>query len=271
MVRPKKHLGQHFLTDPGIARRIVDALEPAPGDVVIEIGPGTGVLTTHLLEHEIRLVPVEIDPESSRHLLEKWPGLSDNLVCGDILKMDLMDLAGEAFHVIGNFPYNISSQLLFRILDHRNAVGKVVCMLQKEVADRVTSPPGSKTYGILSVLLQAYFSATRLFTVKPGSFHPAPAVHSAVIRLDRNEIVSIPCDEDLFVRVVKTTFNQRRKTIRNSIRPILLNLDSSFELLNRRPEQLDVNQFFELTRWVTAQQQSQQADPPKDAQAWKRN
>jgi len=271
MVRPKKYLGQHFLTDPGIARRIVDALEHSAGDAVIEVGPGTGVLTRYLLEQDIRLVPVEIDPEAAGHLLEHWPELQEKLVRGDVLEMDLEKIAGEKFHVIGNFPYNISSQLLFRILDHRNAVRKVVCMLQKEVADRVTSPPGSKTYGILSVLLQTWFHARKLFTVRPGSFHPPPSVQSAVIRLERNDQLSLPCDEALFTRVVKTTFNQRRKTIRNSIRPILLNLDNRFELLNKRPEQLNVNQFIELTQWVSAQQSDHLADPPKDAPSWKRN
>lgn len=261
MVRPKKHLAQHFLTDPAIARRIVDSLEPKPGEVVLEVGPGTGVLTGLLLEKEAKLVPVEIDPESVLHLKKKWPELAGSLVEGDFLDLDLDTISGGKLHVIGNFPYNISSQIFFKILENRQKVSSIVCMLQKEVAYRIASTPGTKTYGILSVLLQAYYDIHYLFSVKPGSFHPPPKVKSGVIRLVRNQHVSLPCDEKLFLRVVKTTFNQRRKMIRNSIQPILLNLDSDFDLLTKRPEQLDVEQFIELTRWIASRQKEPAQEP----------
>jgi 16S rRNA (adenine1518-N6/adenine1519-N6)-dimethyltransferase len=253
MVRPKKHLGQHFLTDRTIASRIVGALEYASGDLVVEVGPGTGILTGLLLEKDLHLVPVEIDSESVMHLKNLWPELGGSLIEGDFLKLDLSNLSGGWMHVIGNFPYNISSQIFFHILKHRQQVRSVVCMLQREVAERIVAPPGTKTYGILSVLLQAFYHCDYLFHVKPGSFNPPPKVRSGVIRLERNETKSLPCDESLFFRVVKTVFNQRRKMIRNSIRPILLNLDSDFELLQKRPEQLNVQQFIELTRWVGTQ------------------
>jgi 16S rRNA (adenine1518-N6/adenine1519-N6)-dimethyltransferase len=261
MVRPKKHLGQHFLTDPAIARRIVDAMNSGRGEVVLEVGPGTGVLTGLLLEKEVQLVPVEIDPESVLHLKEKWPELAGSIVKGDFLDLDLNTVSGGKLHVIGNFPYNISSQIFFKILENRQKVSSVVCMLQKEVAYRIASRPGTRAYGILSVLLQAYYEIHYLFSVKPGSFHPPPKVKSGVIRLVRNETMSLPCDEKLFFRVVKTTFNQRRKMIRNSIQPILLNLESDFELLTKRPEQLDVEQFIELTRWIASRQKEPAQGP----------
>ncbi len=254
MVRPKKHLGQHFLTDLSIAGRIVDALNTGFGDTVLEIGPGTGVLTGLLLEKEIQLLPVEIDSESVIYLKHKWPVLDDLIIEKDFLKMNIDDHTTGPFHIIGNFPYNISSQIFFRVLDYRQRVPSVVCMIQKEVANRIASPPGSREYGILSVLLQAYFDIENLFTVKPGSFFPPPRVTSGVIRLSRNNTVTLPCDEKLFFKVVKTTFNQRRKMIRNSIKSILLNLDSDFELLSKRPEQLGVPEFIKLTNWVESQQ-----------------
>jgi 16S rRNA (adenine1518-N6/adenine1519-N6)-dimethyltransferase len=240
MVRPKKHLGQHFLTDPSIAARIVNSLQAPSGDTVLEIGPGTGVLTELLLEKEIRLLPVEIDHESVAHLKQKWPALEDRIIEKDFLKMDLSTHVSGPFHIIGNFPYNISSQIFFRTLEYRQQVTSVVCMIQKEVAMRIASPPGSREYGILSVLLQAYYNIEYLFSVKPGSFFPPPRVTSGVIRLSRNQTVSLSCDEKLFIKVVKSTFNQRRKMIRNSIKPILLNLDSDHELMTKRPEQLGV-------------------------------
>ena len=253
MVKPKKHLGQHFLTDQAIAKRIVDALEPNPGETVFEVGPGTGVLTAYLLEKEIRLLPVEIDPESSIHLKQKWPELQDLLIEGDFLNIDIDQYTSDSFHVIGNLPYNISSQIFFRVLEYRSRVPSVVCMIQKEVAQRIASPPGSKAYGILSVLLQAYYEIQYLFSVKPGSFFPPPKVTSGVIRLKRNSTPVLPCDEQLFVKVVKCTFNQRRKMIRNSLKSILLHLDEDFELLSKRPEQLGVPEFIELTNWVESQ------------------
>jgi 16S rRNA (adenine1518-N6/adenine1519-N6)-dimethyltransferase len=253
MVRPKKHLGQHFLTDRGIASRIVDALGAHPGENVLEVGPGTGILTGLLLEKPFRLLAVEIDPESVSHLKAKFPRLGSQLIQGDFLELDLDALCKGKIHVIGNFPYNISSQIFFRILEYRQKIPSVVCMVQKEVADRIASPPGSRTYGILSVLLQTYYNIRSLFPVKPGSFTPLPRVSSGVIRLERNQRETLPCDEELFLRVVKTTFNQRRKMIRNSIRPFLLHLDSDFELLSLRPEQLNVQQFIDLTLWVSSQ------------------
>jgi 16S rRNA (adenine1518-N6/adenine1519-N6)-dimethyltransferase len=254
MIRPKKHLGQHFLTDHSIARRIVNALGHQKGDTVIEIGPGTGILTGLLMDQEITFVPVEIDPDSIRYLKEKWPKLEGILIEGDFLKMNINEHVDSRFHVIGNFPYNISSQIFFKILDFRQEISSVVCMVQKEVAQRIASPHGSREYGILSVLLQAYFHIEYLFTVKPGSFFPPPKVTSGVIRLVRNNTPQLPCDEKLFFRVVKTVFNQRRKMIRNSLKSILLNLDSDFELLSKRPEQLGIPEFLELTRWVADQQ-----------------
>ena len=253
MVRPKKRLGQHFLTDPSIAERIVNALSTHPGDTVIEVGPGTGVLTGLLLEKEIKLLPVEIDRDSIAHLKNKWPALKETLIEEDILKLNLEVRVPGSFHVIGNFPYNISSQIFFRVLENRQHILSVVCMIQKEVANRIASPPGSREYGILSVFLQSYFDIKQLFSVKPGSFFPPPKVTSGVIKLTRNSRDTLPCDEDLFYRVVKTVFNQRRKMIRNSLKSILLNLDGDFELLSKRPEQLGVPEFIELTRWVDSQ------------------
>ena len=257
MVRPKKHLGQHFLTDHSIATRIVDSMQANTGDTVLEIGPGTGILTRYLLEKEIRLLPVEIDRESVVYLKHNWPVLEDMILEDDFLKMNIDEHITGPFHVIGNFPYNISSQILFRVLEYRQRVPSVVCMIQKEVAHRIASSPGSKAYGILSVLLQAYYNIEFLFSVKPGSFFPPPKVTSGVIRLSRNNTLALPCDEKLFLRVVKTTFNQRRKMIRNSIKSILLNLDSDFELLSKRPEQLGVPEFIELTNWVESQQSAE--------------
>jgi 16S rRNA (adenine1518-N6/adenine1519-N6)-dimethyltransferase len=254
MVRPKKHLGQHFLTDPSIAGRIVDSLNFHPGDTVLEIGPGKGVLTEHLLEKDLRLVPVEIDHESVAHLKQKWPSIAESIIAEDFLKMKIDEHLEGPFHIIGNFPYNISSQIFFRILEFRQQVPSVVCMIQKEVASRIASPPGSRTYGILSVMLHAYYEVESLFSVRPGSFFPPPKVTSGVIRLTRNQTHSLACNERLFFEVIKTTFNQRRKMIRNSIKSILLNLDGEFDLLSKRPEQLGVSEFVDLTNWVESQQ-----------------
>jgi len=253
MVKPKKRLGQHFLTDQAIAKRIADALVTEPGEFVFEVGPGKGILTRYLLDQDIHLLPVEIDPESSMYLKKNWPVLEGLLIEEDFLRLDLEKHAGNSFHVIGNFPYNISSQIFFRILEYKSSIPSVVCMIQKEVAERIASPPGSRAYGILSVLLQAYYDIKYLFTVKPGSFFPPPKVTSGVIRLTRNDVERLPCDETLFLKVVKVTFNQRRKMIRNSLKSILLHLDSEFELLSKRPEQLGVSEFIKLTNWVESQ------------------
>ena len=252
-VRPKKALGQHFLTDQGVAQAIVAALRSR--GTVLEVGPGTGVLTRYLLrEEDIRLKVVEIDSESVRYLLEHFPSLAPALYEADFLKMDLRKLFPERFALIGNFPYNISSQIFFKVLDARDRIPEVVCMIQKEVAERLAAPPGSKTYGILSVLLQAWYDIEYLFTVGEGSFVPPPKVKSAVIRLSRNGRGRLDCDEDLFKRVVKTSFNQRRKTIRNSLKPVLSTLPQLpdyIPYLDARPEQLSVEEFVELTRAVS--------------------
>ena len=251
MVRPKKHLGQHFLTDPAIAKRIVDLSPADETSSVIEIGPGTGVLTKHLLNKELReLLLVEIDEESVAFLRNNYPEITASIIHTDILKTGPELFERENLHIIGNFPYNISSQIFFRILEQRDRVVSVTCMIQKEVADRIISPPGSKVYGILSVLLQAYYNIQSGFQVKPGSFFPPPKVTSSVIILKRNEIRSLGCNEQLFQRIVKATFNQRRKTIRNSLKTILLNLGDENPILSKRPEQLSVQEFIELTKWT---------------------
>jgi len=254
MVRPKKHLGQHFLTDPSIAARIVSLLPDREDLTVMEVGPGTGILTQFILNRKMKaFIPVEIDEESVHYLQLKFPELSSKIVRMDFLKLDETYFSAGELHIIGNFPYNISSQIFFRILEQRTYVKSVVCMIQKEVAERIVAPPGSKTYGILSVLLQAYFFTEHGFNVKPGSFHPPPAVSSSVIRLTRNNISSLDCDEALFFRIVKTTFQQRRKTIRNSLKTILLTLGDEIPLLAKRPEQLGVEEFVKLTNFVASE------------------
>jgi len=227
-VRAKKALGQHFLTDQSIARRIVDALsvvssgDGAGSSPVLEIGPGMGVLTQYLLQREdIDLKAVEVDGESVDYLLTHFAGMQGRLLQADYLRLDMNRVFQGPYRIIGNFPYNISSQIFFKILDDKDRVPEVVCMIQKEVAERIAEKPGSKTYGILSVLLQAWYDIEYLFTVGPGAFAPPPKVHSAVIRLTRNARTSLGCDEKLFKIVVKTAFNQRRKTLRNALKPLL--------------------------------------------------
>ena len=248
-VRPKKALGQHFLTDQSVAQAIVASLRSR--GPVLEVGPGTGVLTQYLLKDpQIGLKVVEIDGESVRWLLEHYPKLAPSLYEADFLKMDLAKLFPASFALIGNFPYNISSQIFFKVLDYRNQIPEVVCMIQKEVAERLSAGPGSKTYGILSVLLQAWYDIEYLFTVGEGAFLPPPKVKSAVIRLTRSERKELGCDETLFKQVVKTSFNQRRKTIRNSLKPIIAKLPrvpGYIPYLDARPEQLSVEEFVELT------------------------
>jgi 16S rRNA (adenine1518-N6/adenine1519-N6)-dimethyltransferase len=256
MVRPKKHLGQHFLTDHNIAKRITDSLTPGGSKNVIEVGPGKGILTGFLLGSEdIELIPVEIDHESVEYLLNLFPVLSSKLIEADFLSLDLSKLFTEDFRIIGNFPYNISSQIFFKVLDHRKQVKEVVCMIQKEVAERIISPPGNKTYGILSVLLQTWFKIDYLFTVSPGSFFPRPDVQSAVIRLVRNDRIELGVDPKKFKLVVKTAFNQRRKMLRNSVKSLLNTDVMENPLFQKRPEQLSVEEFIELTRFVNAPHQ----------------
>jgi 16S rRNA (adenine1518-N6/adenine1519-N6)-dimethyltransferase len=248
MVRPKKHLGQHFLKDQNIARKIVGSLR-AENTSVIEVGPGMGVLTKFLVEQYPDLFLVEIDNESIEYLKKNYPDLGGHLIRGDFLKLDLKSLSEKKWSVIGNFPYNISSQIFFKVLEQRQIVQEVVGMVQKEVAQRIASLPGSKEYGILSVLLQAYYNIKLLFSVPPGVFVPPPKVQSAVLSLARNATEKLACDEVLFVRVVKQAFQTRRKTLRNALKN--LNLPESFKdnlILNQRAEQLSVNDFIFLTQ-----------------------
>lgn len=254
-VRAKKRLGQHFLRDEGIAGRIVDSLcgelsdnRSADSVSVLEVGPGMGVLTKYLLKVPgIDFKAVELDPESVEYLISTYPEIAPNLYEGDFLKMDLDKVFPGNLAVIGNFPYNISSQIFFRILDHKDKIPLSVGMVQKEVADRLASPPGNKSYGILSVLLQAWYDIEYLFTVEPWVFTPPPKVRSAVIRLRRNGRQSLGCDEVLFRKVVKTAFNMRRKTIRNSLKPLSSEYSiGDSPLLDMRPEQLSVEMFVEL-------------------------
>ncbi len=249
-VKAKKHLGQHFLTDLDIAKNIVDALTlTTEYNTVLEVGPGMGVLTQFLIKNgNYKTFPVDIDKESIGYLAEKYPTLKGNIIYGDFLKMDLNDVAkNEAFAVVGNFPYNISSQILFKVLDYKNQIPEVVGMFQKEVAERVAAPPGSKTYGITSVLLQAFYDIEYLFTVDEDVFDPPPKVKSAVIRLIRNDKQGLDCDEKRFKQVVKMAFNQRRKMLRKSLKSLLNDSNKEHEMLTKRPEQLSVADFVELT------------------------
>ena len=250
-VRAKKYLGQHFLKDMEIAQRIAECLPLDARTAVLEIGPGMGVLTQFLLQNPlVDLTAVELDSESVVYLKKHYPSLQ--LIEADFLQLDLQKLFPDKFCIIGNFPYNISSQIFFKLLDYRDHVPYLAGMLQKEVAERIAAPAGSRTYGILSVLLQAYYSIDYLFTVNENVFEPPPKVKSAVIRLTRNDVKQIGCDEKLFKTVVKTAFNQRRKTLRNSLKP-LVEKDSPMyadPLFDKRPEQLDVAAFVDLTNRV---------------------
>lgn len=243
-VRPKKNLGQHFLTDQNIARKIVDSLGTDVSDV-LEIGPGMGVLTQYLLERpELNVHVVEIDRDSVEYLKQNFPDLK-HIWSEDFLKSDICSRFEGQFSIIGNFPYNISSQIFFRVLEMRNQIPETVGMIQKEVAERIASKHGKKVYGILSVLLQAFFDIEYLFTVGEGVFNPPPKVKSAVIRLKRNNRVELPCNEQFFVKVVKAAFNQRRKMMRNSLKSLCENLPE--EYATKRPEQLSVEAFIDLT------------------------
>ncbi len=294
-VRAKKALGQHFLTDQNIAKSIVAALQlPAAGGKavasegkvnaevasvpsvqltteqlarmkVLEIGPGMGVLSQYLLQRQdVDLRMIEIDDESVEYLESHFPQAHGRVIFGDFLKLDIDELFPEEFHVIGNFPYNISSQIFFRIIDYRNRIPQTVCMIQKEVAERIAEKPGSKTYGILSVLLQAWYDIEYLFTVGSGAFAPPPKVQSAVIKLTRNRRTSLGCDENAFKNIVKTAFGQRRKTLRNSLKPIIaakatkegwdteaLTSFTSAPVFELRPERLSVEDFIGLTNLLT--------------------
>ncbi len=253
-VRAKKHLGQHFLTDENIARNTVSALlEKDKTSFIVEVGPGTGVLTQFLINDVENFLAMDVDQESVDYLKIKYPEKKDKIIFADFLQADLQKVAGQKFNVVGNFPYNISSQIMFKVLDNKNSVDYVVGMFQKEVAMRLAEKPGSKVYGILSVLLQAFYEIEYLFTVHENVFSPPPKVKSAVIRLTRNNVQKLDCDEDLFKKVVKTTFNQRRKTIRNSVRTLFNNNELRHPLLDKRPEQLSVAQFVELTQFVQDQ------------------
>ncbi|MBO5835231.1 MAG: 16S rRNA (adenine(1518)-N(6)/adenine(1519)-N(6))-dimethyltransferase RsmA [Bacteroidales bacterium] len=250
-VKPKKALGQHFLKDLSVARRIADSIDTCPQLPLLEIGPGMGVLTQFLMEKERPLKVVEIDRESVAYLQDNFPKqLSDNIIAGDFLKMDLQEcFNGQPFVLIGNYPYNISSQIFFKMLDNKELIPCCAGMIQKEVAERIASPAGKKAYGILSVLLQAYYDIEYLFTVSEHVFDPPPKVKSAVIRMTRNHRESLPCDEKLFKTVIKTAFNQRRKTLRNSLKPLLGKEAAVYSepIFDKRPEQLTVDQFIELT------------------------
>ncbi|MFL5753859.1 MAG: 16S rRNA (adenine(1518)-N(6)/adenine(1519)-N(6))-dimethyltransferase RsmA [Bacteroidia bacterium] len=249
-VRAKKHLGQHFLTDQNIARRIVDSLlDRKSSNAVIEVGPGTGVLTQFLLQdHSENFFAMDVDTESVAFLQKKYPASANKIILGDFLNYNIDTLTTGKYDIIGNFPYNISSQILFRALEYKNRVDYVVGMFQKEVAERIAEKPGSKAYGIISVLLQAYYDIEYLFTVEPTVFNPPPKVKSAVIRLTRNKVQRLDCDEVLFVKVVKAGFNQRRKTLRNALRPLITNPEfMSNEILDKRAERLSVEDFVYIT------------------------
>ena len=251
VVRAKKNLGQHFLTDLSIAEKIVESLTSNCSNV-LEIGPGMGVLTQFLFQNNLyKTIAIDVDRESIEFLKVKFTEQSEQFILGDFLHYDVTKIyPKEPFVVIGNFPYNISSQILFKVLDYRNQIPEVVGMFQKEVAERLASPPGSKAYGILSVLLQAFYKIEYLFTVHENVFNPAPKVKSAVIRLTRNDVKELGCDEKIFKQIIKTCFNQRRKMIRNSIKPFLNNDGFSHHFLTQRPEQLSVSNFIELTNAV---------------------
>lgn len=253
LVKPKKFLGQHFLKDLQVAQDIADTVNICPDIPILEVGPGMGVLTQFLIPKGRPLKVVELDFESVAYLKENFVQLGNNIIEQDFLKMDLQQLfEGKPFVLTGNYPYNISSQIFFKMLDNKNLIPCCTGMIQKEVAERIAAKPGNKTYGILSVLIQAWYHVEYLFTVHEHVFNPPPKVKSAVIRMTRNDAQELGCNEKLFKQIVKTTFNQRRKTLRNSISPILdknspLSADPIF---NKRPEQLSVADFVELTNRV---------------------
>ena len=254
-VKAKKHLGQHFLTDESIAERIADTLSLKGYKHVLEIGPGMGVLTKYLLKKDITTHVIEIDTESVEYLKANYLSLNNRIIEKDFLKYDLTQIFGhDKFAIIGNFPYNISSQILFKTLDMRDQIPEFSGMFQKEVAQRICSKEGGKVYGILSVLTQAFYEATYLFTVPASVFNPPPKVESGVLLLKRKENYKLQCDENLFFKVVKTAFQQRRKTLRNSLKT--LNLSNNLKansIFDKRPEQLSVSEFIQLTKDIELQ------------------
>lgn len=251
-VKAKKHLGQHFLNDETIAQKIADTLSLNGYKTVLEIGPGMGVLTKYLLQKDVTTYVVEIDRESVEYLQVNYLNLTSRIIEKDFLKYDLNQVfKGESFAIIGNFPYNISTQIVFKTLEMRDQIPEFSGMFQKEVAERICSKEGSKVYGILSVLVQAFYHAEYLFTVPPHVFIPPPKVESGVLRLTRKADYSMPCDEALFFKVVKQAFQQRRKTMRNSLKT--MNLSDNLRedtIFDKRPEQLSVQQFIELTQLI---------------------
>jgi 16S rRNA (adenine1518-N6/adenine1519-N6)-dimethyltransferase len=250
-LKPKKSLGQHFLKDTNIARKIAGSLTLKGYTDLLEIGSGTGVLTEFILKLGMRQIClVEIDSSAVEILKKKYDCQNSKIIHADFLSLDLGSLFPGKFAIIGNLPYNVSSQIFFKIIEYKEKVAEVICMVQKEVAQRISSPPGKRDYGILSVLLQAYFNIEYLFTVNETVFVPRPKVKSSVLRLSRNEKKELGCNEELFKRVVKTAFNQRRKILKNSLKSILLNLEIYDEVFAMRPEQLSVGQFVEITNKI---------------------
>ena len=257
-VRPKKNLGQHFLTDLSIAKRIADTVDACPDIPVLEVGPGMGVMTQYLVEKPRPFKVVEIDRESVAYLNEHFPKLRENILGEDFLRMDLQKVFdGQQFVLTGNYPYDISSQIFFKMLDNKDLIPCCTGMIQREVALRIASEPGTKAYGILSVLIQAWYDVEYLFTVEPDVFNPPPKVQSAVIRMTRNKVAHLDCDENLFKRVVKTVFNQRRKMLRVSLRQLVHCKEErdtqdffSDPIMTKRPEQLTIAQFVDLTNMI---------------------
>lgn len=255
-VRPKKHLGQHFLTDLDVARRIADTVDACEGLPILEIGPGMGVLTQFLMTKQREMKVVEIDRESVAYLNNAFPQLRENILGEDFLRMDLQAVfAGRQFVLTGNYPYDISSQIFFKMLDNRDLIPCCTGMIQREVAWRMAAQPGNKQYGILSVLMQAWYDVEYLFTVDEDVFNPPPKVKSAVIRMTRNGVEELGCDEQLFRRVVKTVFNQRRKMLRVSLRQLFQQVQPregfyTNEIMTKRPEQLTIAQFVDLTNMI---------------------
>jgi 16S rRNA (adenine1518-N6/adenine1519-N6)-dimethyltransferase len=256
-VRPKKSLGQHFLIDQNIARKIIEQLS-SDVETVVEVGAGMGVLTQYLVQDLIdKFYVIEIDKESITYLQQHFPMLGERLVEGDFLKADLSQYGQQNMAIIGNFPYNISSQIFFQVLKYKEQVIEVVGMVQKEMAERMAAKEGSKTYGILSVLMQAWYDIDYCFTVNENVFNPPPKVKSAVIKMRRNAVTDLGCDEKLFITIVKQAFNQRRKTLRNSLRPLISQVIIENEVFNKRPEQLSVKEFIDLTNLIAASRDAQ--------------